>query len=120
MYHIIGPNSLYDILNESKIELSLVKDKETFDISKFLDDVSSWIDNNREHITDKYLPFAALSVGIMPIQISAFIFGLFLGKALEKHGLTIKLITEKVDREIMLKEIEDDVNSQENPFTPKE
>ena len=85
MFHLINSHSLYDLMNETKIELNLFKDKEKFDIAQFLDDVSLWMDKNREYISDNYLPFSILSVGVIPIQVSAFMYGLFVGKAIEKH-----------------------------------
>lgn len=110
MYHIVSPSVLFDIINESRIELSLEKGKEKFDIAQFLDDVSCWMDNNREFITDNYLPFSVLSVGIIPIQVSAFMYGLFVGKAIEKHGIKVKLNTTKVDKDTIIREIEKNMN----------
>ena len=110
MFHLINSHSLYDLMNETKIELNLFKDKEKFDIAQFLDDVSLWMDKNREYISDNYLPFSILSVGVIPIQVSAFMYGLFVGKAIEKHGLTVKSIVTKVDKDTILKDIERNIN----------
>lgn len=101
---------MYDIINESKIELFLNKEKTKFDIAKFLDDVSMWMDKHRDEVTENYLPFCVLSVGIVPIQVSAFMYGLFVGKAIEKHGLKIKQTVTKVDKETILKEIEKNID----------
>ena len=57
-------------------------------------------------ITDKYLPFCVLSVGIVPVQVSAFMYGMFVGKALEKHGLSIKSTVTKVEEEEIMAEME--------------
>jgi len=106
MYHIVNPNTLYDVVNELKIELGLYHDKEKYDIARFLDDVSVWMDNHRPKIGEEFLPFSVLSVGIIPIQVSAFLYGLFVGRALERHGLKIKSVSTKVDKGEILKEIQ--------------
>lgn len=107
MYHILSPNSVYDIANETKIEVSLAKGKERFDTESFLDDISSWMDKHRSIVSENYLPFSFLSVGTLPVQISAFMFGIFVGKALEKHGLKIKLDKESVSKDEIMKHLED-------------
>jgi hypothetical protein len=68
------------------------------------------MDGNRELITENYLPFSVLSVGIVPVQVSAFMFGLFVGKALEKHNIKINSSSAKVDKNVMIKEIESGMN----------
>jgi hypothetical protein len=68
------------------------------------------MDGNRELVTENYLPFCVLSVGIIPVQVSSFMFGLFVGKALEKHGLKIDSSSIKVDKDTMIKEIETSMN----------
>lgn len=110
MYHIINPNTLYDIMNETRIELDIFKGKEKQDIASFLNDVSMWMDGNRDLMTETYLPFSVLSVGIIPIQVSAFMYGLFVGKAIEKHGLKIKTTLTKVDKESIMKDIEKNID----------
>jgi len=107
MFHIISPNVVYDIINETKIDINLMKGKEQFDVAKFLDDISIWMDTHRGLISETYLPFSFLSVGTLPVQISSFMFGLFVGKALEKHGLKIKLDKTPIAKEEMLKQLED-------------
>lgn len=109
MFHIVNPFTLYDVIHEKRIELSLLKGKEKFNIAQFLEDVSSWMDTHRESISDDYLPFCALSVGIVPMQVSAFMYGLFVGKALEKHKLKVNSKTQKVDKETIIKEIEKNI-----------
>lgn len=110
MYHIVNPNTLYDILNELRVELAVYKGKEKYDIAKFLDDVSIWMDSNRSKIGETYLPFSILSVGIVPVQVSAFMYGLFIGKAMEKHALRIKTTATKVDKDTILKEIQENID----------
>ena len=105
MFQITNPNTIIDLINEEKIELALYKGKEKADISQFLDDVSLWMDKNRMTLTEKYLPFCALSVGITPIQVSAFMYGLFVGKAIDKHGLTIKSAVTKMTKDEIVEEL---------------
>ena len=107
MYHIINPNTVYDILKEDKIEVNLIAKKEAIDVAKFLDDISIWMSKNKDIISETYVPFSFLSVGTLPVQISSFMFGLFVGKALEKHGLKIKLERSHIGKDEMLKELED-------------
>ena len=99
MFTIVAPNVIIDLLTHEKIELNLYKGKEKIDVSQYLDDVSMWMDKSREMITDTYLPFCVLSVGITPIQVSAFMYGLFIGKGIEKHGLSIKSTISKMTKE---------------------
>jgi hypothetical protein len=40
MFHIVSPSSVYDLINEDKIEINLTKGKESYDVAKFLDDIS--------------------------------------------------------------------------------
>ena len=106
MFHIVSPSSVYDLINEDKIEINLTKGKESYDVAKFLDDISIWMDKHRGLISEQYLPFSFLSVGTLPVQISSFMFGLFVGKALEKHGLKIKLDKTHIVKDQMLNELE--------------
>jgi len=110
MFHIINNNSLYDILNEKKIEIGIHKAKKDYDVAQFLDDISIWMDRNREYITESYLPFSVLSVGIIPVQVSAFMYGMFVGKALQKNGIEIKIDNTTVDKETILKEIQSNID----------
>jgi hypothetical protein len=93
-----------------RIELNLYKGKDKKDIALFLDDVSSWMDTNRETITATYLPFSVLSVGIIPVQVSAFMYGLFVGRALERHSLKVVPTLTKVGTETIIKEIEKNID----------
>jgi hypothetical protein len=110
VFHIINNNSLYNILNEKKIEIGIHKGKKDYDVAQFLDDISVWMDRNREYITESYLPFSVLSVGIIPVQVSAFMYGMFVGKALEKNGIEIKIDNTTVDKETILKEIQSNID----------
>ena len=106
MFHILNHNSVYDLVNETKIEINLNKGKEQIDIAEFLEDISVWMDKHRGLISEQYLPFSFLSVGTLPTQISAFMFGLFVGKALEKHGLKLILNKTPISKAEILKDLE--------------
>lgn len=110
MFHIVNPNTVYNIVNGTRIELFLNKEKEKYDIAQFLDDISLWMEDKQDIVSSKFLPFCVLSVGIAPMQVSAFMYGLFVGRALEKHGLKITSKETKVDKETILKEIEKSIN----------
>ena len=106
----MSPNCLYDVLNEMKIEMNLYRGKEKVDIAQFLDDVSVWMDTNRDKITEEYLPFCVLSVGVVPVQVSAFMYGLCVGKAVSKHKLSLDIKAVHVDKDVIMKEIEKNMN----------
>jgi hypothetical protein len=106
MFHIINQNTIYDLANENKIEISIYKKKDEYNVGIFLDDISIWMDKNREIVEEKYLPLSILSVGINPDHVSAFLYGLFVGKALEKHDIIIKEKVLKISRDKMLKDIQ--------------
>lgn len=84
----------------------MYKGKEKVDVGNFLEDISVWMDKHRSLISEQYLPFSFLSVGLLPVQISAFMYGVFVGKALEKHALKLKLDKTHVAKDDMLKDLE--------------
>jgi hypothetical protein len=110
MWNILNPNTVYSVVDEAKIELYLTKAKERYDISTFLDDISVWMDSKRDYITEQYLPFCVLSVGSVPAQVSAFMYGLFVGKAMEKNKLTLSQIVKKVSKENIMKELDKNID----------
>ena len=112
MYHILNSNTLYNLIDEEKINISIYKNLDKYDVSVFLDDISLWMDKHKSYITENYLPFSVLSVGVIPLQISAFMYGVFVGKAMEKHNLKLKLNKTKIPKDIMLKEIEENMNQE--------
>lgn len=106
----MSQNTVYDIINEEKIEINLNQDKKKINVAQFLDDVSVWMDKNRESISEKYLPFCVLSVGVVPVNVSAFMYGLFIGKAMEKHALSLKNFSVHTDKNTIMSEIEQNMN----------
>lgn len=111
MFQLVNQNTIFDLINETRIEIYLQKDKTRYDVIRFLDDVSIWMDKNRDYIAKEYLPFGVLSVGSTPIQISAFLYGVFVGKSLEKARLKTKFIIKKVNKKEILKEIENNIDN---------
>jgi hypothetical protein len=110
MYQILSANQVYDIVNELKIELNIFKETKKYDIAQFLDDVSLWMDENRDVISETYLPFSVLSVGTVPVQVSAFMYGMFVGKALSKNNVKLMCSSTKVDKKTILKDIEEHID----------
>lgn len=106
MFHAIEGNNLYDFTKEIEVKVDLLKDKKKYDVCQFLDDISIWMDSNREYISKKYFPFSVLAVGITPIQISAFLYGVFIGKALEKNRVKLVINEKKISKDIVLKKME--------------
>ena len=105
MWHIVNPTTVYDFFNEQRIELSLTKDKAPYDMSKFLDDISIWMDKNREMLKAKFLPLSILSVGPANGHVSAFLYGFFVSRALERNGLKVHHESKKVSKDDIVKEI---------------
>ena len=116
MFHIIDDNKLYDFINELEIVVNLYKGKEKYDVCQFLDDVSLWMDYNREFIGEKFLPLSVLGVGLNPSQVSAFLYGLFVGKAMEKNKVKLKLQSNKVDKEKILDKMQGDSGAYKGIF----
>ena len=107
MFHVMNENKLYDFVNELEVVVELLKGKKKYDILQFLDDISVWMEHNKEFISNKYLPLGVLSVGITPLQISAFLYGLFVGKALEKNKVKVKIEEKKVSKDKIIKVMDD-------------
>ena len=116
MFHSVRENLLYDFLNKQEIKIELFKDKEKFDICQFLDDISVWMDHNREFISDKYLPLAVLAIGIYPPNVGAFLYGMFVGKTLTKQGVDVKATKRTITPNEIQKIIEEDLGSTQGIF----
>ena len=108
MYHAMNDNRLYNFVDEQEILVEMFQGKEKCDIMNFLDDISIWIDDNREYISDEYLPLAVCSIGLVPTAIGAYLFGLFVGKAMEKHGIKIKNKIKDISKEDIMIKLEEE------------
>jgi len=99
MFHAMEENKLFDFINGKELTIDIYKGKTKYDILRFLNDVSIWMEKNKDIINDKYFPFSVLSVGASPIQVSSFLFGLFVGRAITKAKLDIKIEDKKLTEE---------------------
>ncbi len=106
MFHAIEENRLYDFTKEIEVKIDIQKGKEKYDVCQFLDDISVWMDENRKYVSEKYLPFSVLAVGITPIQISAFLYGVFAGKAMEKNKVKLIAQEKNISKDNILKKME--------------
>lgn len=107
MFNAAEENRLYDFVNELEIEVNLSKKKREYDLCQFLDDVSRWMDKNRSLITDNYFPLAIIAVGGLPSQVSAFLYGLLIGKTIEKNKLSINVNKKKLTYKEILEKMEE-------------
>jgi len=103
MYHSIKENRLYNFSTKTETKVSILKGKDKCDIIQFLEDISIWMDDNRDLISTNYLPVAMLAVGVAPPQISAFLYGFLVSRALEKNKGKIKLDLKKMTGDEILK-----------------
>lgn len=89
MYHASEGNRLYDFTAGVQTDVTLKHKDRPMDIIKFLDDVSLWMDKHPRILREKYLPLSCIAVGLSPILIGAFIYGCFVGRTMEKKGVTV-------------------------------
>jgi len=113
-YHATEDNSLYNFAESTKTDVSLKTKKNSINTQDFLDDICTWMDNNRNIIKNKYLPFSYLSIGLIPSQASAFLFGCFVGRALEKNKITVHTEVTEIDKNMVEKKVKDDIKHQMN------
>ena len=110
MYHAIEDNKLYNLRLLTETSVFIYNKQNTYDTSLFLDDVSIWIDNNRNLINAKYIGLANIAVGISPYHVSAFIYGFFCGIAFQMNELKIEQTYQPVSKTRILKKIEDNIS----------
>ena len=84
MFHASEENKLYNFTKGTQTDIDLKSGKDNVDLNVFLDDVSIWMENHKDVIKNKYLPFSCLAVGLVPSHASAFVYGCFVGRAMEK------------------------------------
>jgi hypothetical protein len=106
-------NRLYNFMDGLQLDVNLVdKDGEDVDIMQFLDNVSLWTEKHPEVIKEKYLPFSCVAVGLPPIQASAFLYGCFVGRAMEKAGIKVKTDKAIIDKKELATKVKENINKQ--------
>jgi len=112
MFHASDDNRLYNFTRGTQTDIILKSNDTEIDLNEFLDDVSIWMENHKEVIFSKYVPFSCLAVGLTPSQSSAFVYGCFVGRAMEKNKISIDSKMEPIDRNKITRQIKDDIKSQ--------
>ena len=112
MFHAMEDNRLYNFNNGTQIDVALKSGKDQVDMDAFLNDISSWMEEHKNVIRNKYLPFSCLAVGLVPSQASAFLYGCFVGRAMEGQNLKITAQTSKIDKKLMAKKMKKNIRDQ--------
>jgi len=113
VYHAADGNKLYDLINKIEVTIDVLsrENKTEYDIIQILDDISIWIDEHRKIIAEEYLPFASLAVGTAPLQLGAFIYGVFVGKIMEKNNLKINITSDSISEKKALSLVKNNSDS---------
>ena len=90
MFHAAEENKLYNFTTGVQTEVTLKSGTQTVEIDTLLDDISIWMEKHGDIIKDKYFPFACLASGLVPSQASAFVYGCFVGRTMEKKKITVQ------------------------------
>ena len=112
MFHASEENRLYNFTKGTQTDIILKSGKTELDLNDFLDDISIWMENHKEIIFKKYVPFSCLAVGLTPTQSSAFVYGCFVGRAMEKNNICIESKISTIDPNNITKQIKDDIKNQ--------
>lgn len=112
MYHALEENRLYNFTDGIQTDIDLKSGDETVDALGFLDEVSAWMEKHPKVIRDKYLPFSCIAVGLPPVQVSAFLYGCFVGRAMEKKALTVQIKSSIIDKKVLSSKVKDSINQQ--------
>lgn len=112
MYHALEENRLYNFTDGIQTDIDLKSGDETVDALGFLDEVSAWMEKHPKVIRDKYLPFSCIAVGLPPVQVSAFLYGCFVGRAMEKKKLTVHIKSTIIDKKVLSSKVKDSINQQ--------
>lgn len=112
MFHASEENRLYNFTNGTQTDVGLKQGRDKIDPQAFLDDVSHWMEDHGDIIKHKYLPFSCLAVGLVPSNVSAFVYGCFVGRALEKSKIKVETNVCEIDREEIARQIKEDINGQ--------
>ena len=112
MYHALEENRLYNFTDGIQTDIDLKSGDEPVDALGFLDEVSAWMEKHPKVIRDKYLPFSCIAVGLPPVQVSAFLYGCFVGRAMEKKALTVQIKSSIIDKKVLSSKVKDSINQQ--------
>jgi len=116
MYHASEDNKLYNFTDSIQTDVNIKSENKSINILDFLDEVSMWMEKHPEVIKDKYLPFSCVAVGLPPIQVSAFLYGCFVGRAMEKKSITVETSDTVVDKKTLTSKVKDNIDNQINWF----
>ena len=112
MFHASDENRLYNFTQGTQTDIILKSKNVEIDLNEFLDDISTWMENHKEVIFEKYVPFSCLAVGLTPSQSSAFVYGCFVGRSMEKNKVLIDSKMGPIDKKNITKQIREDIKSQ--------
>lgn len=112
MYHALEENRLYNFTDGVQTDIDLKSGDEPVDALGFLDEVSAWMEKHPKVIRDKYLPFSCIAVGLPPGQVSAFLYGCFVGRAMEKKSVTVQATSSIIDKKILTSKVKESINQQ--------
>ena len=112
MYHALEDNRLYDFTNGLQVDVSLSRNGKSIDVIKFLEDTTLWMEDHQKIIKEKYLPFSCVAVGLPPREASAFLFGVFVGRAMQKDGLVVSCNENKIDKKVIASKVKESINKQ--------
>jgi hypothetical protein len=112
MYHAMEENRLYNFNAGKQIEIDLKSGKNDVDLVGFLDGISDWMELHQDVIREKYLPLSCLSVGLIPSQASAFLYGCFVGRAMEKNKITVSTKEQDIDKDEMARQMKKNIKHQ--------
>ena len=112
MFHAAEENKLYNFTKGTQTDVGLKVGKDEIDLNIFLDDVSMWMEDHKDVIREKYLPFSCLAVGLVSSYASAFVYGCFVGRAMERKKVTVDALTGPIDKKDMARTIKNDIEGQ--------
>jgi len=117
MYHALEENRLYNFTEGIQTDVNLMSGKTDISILDFLDEVSMWMEKHPEVMKEKYLPLSCVAVGLPPTQVSAFLYGCFVGRAMEKKKLKVTVNDTIIDKKVLASKVKESINDQINWFT---
>jgi hypothetical protein len=112
MYHALEESRLYNFTEGVQTDVSLKYNDESVGTLGFLDEVSMWMEKHPKIVRDKYLPFSCVAVGLPPDRVSAFLYGCFVGRAMEKKGVTVNIQQSIIDKKVLASKVKDSINQQ--------